>query len=120
MGRAFDAALALFGEKFQPPVIHEAIARRRRIITAARKGERDPERLRDLAIEAVTGSIRKADQDARLAAAAGKASAGGNPRHCLIGGDRAPPVGIENLRERAGFHAFLSRAVASTASLHPH
>jgi hypothetical protein len=37
MGRAFDAALALFGEKFQPLVIHEVIARRRRIITAARK-----------------------------------------------------------------------------------
>ena len=45
MGEAFDSALALLGEKFHPTVIHEVIARR--IITAARKGERDPGRLRD-------------------------------------------------------------------------
>jgi len=58
MGQAFDSALALLGEKFQPKVIHEVIARR--IITAARKGERDPDRLRDTAIAAVKRSISRA------------------------------------------------------------
>jgi hypothetical protein len=55
MGEAFDSALALLGPKFHPKVIHEVIARR--IITAARKGERDPDRLRDTAIAAVKRSI---------------------------------------------------------------
>jgi len=59
MGEAFDSALALLGEKFQPPVIHEVIARR--IITAARKGERDADRLRDAAIAAVKRSISRAE-----------------------------------------------------------
>jgi hypothetical protein len=58
MGRAFDSALALLGEKFRPTVIHEVIARR--IIAAARKGERDPDRLRDTAIAAVKRSISSA------------------------------------------------------------
>jgi hypothetical protein len=58
MGQAFDSALALLGEKFHPTVIHEVIARR--IITAARKGERDPDRLRDTAIAAVRRSISRA------------------------------------------------------------
>jgi hypothetical protein len=58
MGRAFDSALALLGEKFHPKAIHEVIARR--IITAARKGERDPDRLRDTAIAAVKRSISSA------------------------------------------------------------
>lgn len=58
MGEAFDAALALLGEKFHPTVIHEVIARR--IITAARKGERDPGRLRDTAIAAIKRSISRA------------------------------------------------------------
>lgn len=58
MGQAFDSALTLLGEKFHPKVIHEVIARR--IITAARKGERDPDRLRDTAIAAVKRSISSA------------------------------------------------------------
>lgn len=58
MGRAFDSALALLGEKFRPTVIHEVIARR--IIAAARKGERDPDRLRDTAIAAVKRRISSA------------------------------------------------------------
>jgi hypothetical protein len=59
MGEAFDSALAVLGEKFQPNVIHEVIARR--IITAARKGERNPNRLRDTAIAAIKRSISKAE-----------------------------------------------------------
>jgi hypothetical protein len=51
MGEAFDAAVASFADEFHPKVIYEVIARR--IITAARKGERDPNRLRDVAIGAV-------------------------------------------------------------------
>jgi hypothetical protein len=59
MGQAFDSALTLLGEKFHPTVIHEVIARR--IVAAARKGERDPGRLRDTAIAAVKRSISKAE-----------------------------------------------------------
>lgn len=51
MGQAFDSAVMSLGEKFQPQVIQEIIARR--IVTAARKGERDPGRLCDAAIGAV-------------------------------------------------------------------
>ena len=58
MGRAFDSALELLGEKFHPNVIHEVIARR--IITAASKGERDPDRLRDTAIAAAKRRINSA------------------------------------------------------------
>jgi hypothetical protein len=57
MGQAFDSALALLGEKFRPTVIHEVVARR--IVAAARKGERNPDRLRDTAIAAVKRSISK-------------------------------------------------------------
>jgi len=57
MGEAFDSAVTLLGEKFQPKVIQEVIARR--IIAAARKGERDPDRLRDVAVGAVKRAISK-------------------------------------------------------------
>jgi hypothetical protein len=50
-GEAFDAAVASLEDKLHPKVIYEVIARR--IIMAARKGERDPNRLRDVAIGAI-------------------------------------------------------------------
>ena len=44
MGDAFDAVCESLRDKGQPEVVYEVIARR--IIEAAKKGERDPERLR--------------------------------------------------------------------------
>ncbi len=44
MGEAFDAVCKSLHDKGQPDVVYEVIARR--IIDAARKGERDPARLR--------------------------------------------------------------------------
>jgi hypothetical protein len=51
MGEAFDAACKEIPDAQARPVAHEAIARR--IIDAARKGERDPARLRDIALAAL-------------------------------------------------------------------
>lgn len=51
MGEAFDSAVKSLEDEFHLKVIYEIIARR--IISAARKGEREPNRLRDAAIEAV-------------------------------------------------------------------
>jgi hypothetical protein len=48
MGEAFDAACQALKGKGQPSVIQEIIARR--IIASARKGERDPDRLRDAGV----------------------------------------------------------------------
>ena len=50
MGEAFDAACAQLGDIDEPA--RETIAGR--IIAAAKKGERDPLRLRDAGIEAAT------------------------------------------------------------------
>jgi len=55
MGEAFDSALTAVGQKFQAGAVHEVVARR--IIAAARKGERDPDRLRNAAIAAVKRMI---------------------------------------------------------------
>jgi hypothetical protein len=45
MGEAFDAAAKALHDTGQPAIVYETIAAR--IIAAARKGERDPVRLRD-------------------------------------------------------------------------
>jgi hypothetical protein len=48
MGEAFDAACRELHDKGQPTIVYEVIARR--IIDAARNGERDPVRLRNLGL----------------------------------------------------------------------
>jgi hypothetical protein len=52
MSSAFDAALASLNDQNQSPTVREIIAKR--IIAAAMKGERDPERLRQEAINAIS------------------------------------------------------------------
>jgi hypothetical protein len=51
LGDAFDAACRELHDKGQPPIVHELIATR--IIEAARKGERDPGKLRDAGLSAL-------------------------------------------------------------------
>ena len=51
MGEAFDAACGRLNGAGLPGVVREIIAKR--IIDAAKKGERDPIRLRDLALAAL-------------------------------------------------------------------
>ena len=51
MGEAFDAARASLQDPGQPEFVHEIIARR--IIEAAKKGERDPTRLRNAGLAAL-------------------------------------------------------------------
>jgi hypothetical protein len=51
MGEAFDAARASLDGQNQPELFYEIIAAR--IVEAARKGERDPIRLRDIGLEAL-------------------------------------------------------------------
>jgi hypothetical protein len=51
MGEAFDAACKALHDKGQPVLVHEIIAKR--IISAAKKGERDPIRLRDAGLAAL-------------------------------------------------------------------
>jgi hypothetical protein len=48
MGEAFDAACQELHDKGQPHLVYEVIARR--IIDAAKKGERDPVQLRNAAL----------------------------------------------------------------------
>ena len=48
MGEAFDAACRELHDKGQPTIVYEVIAKR--IIDAARNGERDPVRLRNLGL----------------------------------------------------------------------
>jgi hypothetical protein len=50
MGEAFDAACEALRDPGPPTVVYEVLARR--IIAAARKGERDVARLRNIALEA--------------------------------------------------------------------
>ena len=45
LGQAFDMACALLGHTSQPTAVREAIAKR--ILEAAKAGERDPSRLRE-------------------------------------------------------------------------
>jgi hypothetical protein len=51
MGEAFDAACKELHDRGQPAVVYEVIAKR--IIEAARKGERDPGRLRNAGLAAL-------------------------------------------------------------------
>ena len=51
MGEAFDAARASLQDIGQPQIVYEIIAKR--IIEAAKKGERDPTRLRDAGLAAL-------------------------------------------------------------------
>jgi hypothetical protein len=56
MGEAFEAACRQLHEKGMPPVIQEILAKR--IIEAAQRGERDPQRLRDAALSAIRPNDR--------------------------------------------------------------
>jgi hypothetical protein len=51
MGEAFDAARASLQDRGQPQIVYAIIAKR--IIEAAKKGERDPTRLRDAGLAAL-------------------------------------------------------------------
>ena len=51
MGEAFDAACHELHDTKQPAIVYEVIAKR--ILAAARKGERDAERLRDIGLAAL-------------------------------------------------------------------
>ena len=48
MGQAFDAACKELHDKGQPTIVYEVIAKR--IIAAAKNGERDPVRLRNVGL----------------------------------------------------------------------
>jgi hypothetical protein len=50
MGDAFDAASKELHDRGQPAIVREVLAGR--IIDAAKRGERDPTRLRDIALAA--------------------------------------------------------------------
>jgi hypothetical protein len=52
LGQAFDMASALLGHTPQPTAVREAIAKR--IIEAAKAGERDPVRLREAGLAALS------------------------------------------------------------------
>jgi hypothetical protein len=61
MGDAFDAACeTLYGNVQPEKVVQEALARR--IVNAARKGERDVKRLRDAALTGLAGRARAVDE----------------------------------------------------------
>jgi len=51
MGEAFDAACRELHDKGQPTIVYEVIAKR--IIDTAKKGERDPVRLRNAGLAAL-------------------------------------------------------------------
>jgi hypothetical protein len=59
MGEAFDAARKALDDTGQPPLVQEVMARR--IIAAARKGERNFFKLRDAALEALPTNVRAAE-----------------------------------------------------------
>jgi hypothetical protein len=54
MGEAFDAACKEVRDTGQPPLVREVMAKK--IIDAARAGERDVNRLRDAALSGLRGS----------------------------------------------------------------
>ena len=56
MGDAFDAACKDLHDSGQPSVVYGVIATR--IIEAARSGERDPEKLKEVALAAFSGKRR--------------------------------------------------------------
>jgi hypothetical protein len=59
LGEAFDAACTALHDTGQPAVVHEVMARR--IISAARRGERDVTRLRDAALKAMPLETRTSE-----------------------------------------------------------
>ena len=54
LGQAFDMACAVLGHTPQPTAVREAIAKR--ILEAAKAGERDPVRLREAGLAALSNS----------------------------------------------------------------
>ena len=60
MGEAFDSACKELHDKGQPEIVYEVIAKR--IIDAAKKGERDPVRLRNVGLAAL--GFDKEDKEA--------------------------------------------------------
>ncbi len=60
LGEAFDAACKELHDKGQPTIVYEVIARR--IIDAARNGERDPVQLRNVGLAGL--GFDKADKQA--------------------------------------------------------
>ena len=60
LGEAFDAACKELHDKGQPTIVYEVIAKR--IIDAAKKGERDPVRLRNAGLAAL--GFDKEDKEA--------------------------------------------------------
>jgi hypothetical protein len=63
LGEAFDAACAALSDRGQPEIVLEVLAKR--IIEAAKKGERDPIRLRDAGLAAF--GYRGKDQESESA-----------------------------------------------------
>jgi hypothetical protein len=53
MGQAFDTACGALQDSNLPKLVRETIADR--IVEAAKRGERDPKRLRNIAIAAISG-----------------------------------------------------------------
>jgi hypothetical protein len=58
MGQAFDSACRALHDTGQPPVVYEVMARR--IISAARSGERDIGKLRAAALAGLTNGAMRA------------------------------------------------------------
>jgi hypothetical protein len=56
MGEAFDAACKDLHDRGQPSIVYGVIATR--IIEAARSGERDPNKLKEIALAAFNGERR--------------------------------------------------------------
>jgi hypothetical protein len=64
IGRAFDLACKELTDSGQPDVVHEVMIKR--IIAAARRGERDVKRLRDAGLTGLRASNRgEGDPDGR-------------------------------------------------------
>jgi hypothetical protein len=63
LGQAFDQACMNLGDKRHSEVVREVIARR--IIEAAKKGERDPDRLRAIALARLNSDSKKSNQSLR-------------------------------------------------------
>jgi hypothetical protein len=60
MGEAFDAACRELHDKGQPQIVYEVIAKR--IIDAAKRGERDIVRLRDAGLAALGLRVEKGNE----------------------------------------------------------
>jgi len=60
MGEAFDAACRELHDKGQPQIVYEVIAKR--IIDAAKRGERDIVRLRDAGLAALGLHVEKGNE----------------------------------------------------------